>query len=130
MERQIVCSSNIQSIGYDADSSTLEVEFQSGDVYQYTRVPASVHAALMKAPSKEPRFYTRRVKVERTEYSQSTFPPQQVASVSQSAFDVASPLTTQMQQKNPLTNSNGEVVIASCADVQDGRLDAGRPGAR
>lgn len=52
MERQIVRSSNIRSIGYDADSSTLEVEFQSGEVYQYMRVPASAHAALMRAPSK------------------------------------------------------------------------------
>jgi hypothetical protein len=52
MERQIVRSSNIRSIGYDADTSTLEVEFQSGEVYQYARVPAIVHAALMKAPSK------------------------------------------------------------------------------
>ncbi|MGA2616787.1 MAG: KTSC domain-containing protein [Thermoguttaceae bacterium] len=52
MERQIVRSSNIRAIGYDAESSTLEVEFQSGDVYQYTRVPATVHAALMKARSK------------------------------------------------------------------------------
>jgi hypothetical protein len=52
MERKFVRSSNIRSIGYDANNSTLEVEFQTGDVYQYARVPASVHAALMKAPSK------------------------------------------------------------------------------
>ena len=35
MIRQPVSSSNIRSIGYDSMSSTLEIEFHSGGVYQY-----------------------------------------------------------------------------------------------
>lgn len=52
MERQSVSSSNVKSIGYDAASSTLEVEFNSGGVYQYYGVPESVYSALMHASSK------------------------------------------------------------------------------
>jgi len=52
MDRQRVRSSNVRSIGYDATSSTLEVEFNSGGVYQYSSVPEAVYAALMRASSK------------------------------------------------------------------------------
>ena len=51
MERQKVASTNITSIGYDAASSTLEVEFHHGGVYQYSGVPSGVHAGLMAAGS-------------------------------------------------------------------------------
>lgn len=51
MERIPVRSSNISSIGYEASTSTLEVEFQSGSIYQYFRVPARVHESLMDARS-------------------------------------------------------------------------------
>jgi hypothetical protein len=51
MERTPVSSSNIASIGYDADSMTLEIEFLNGRIYQYAGVPADVHAALMAAGS-------------------------------------------------------------------------------
>ena len=52
MDRQRVRSSNVRSIGYDATSSTLEVEFNSGGVYQYSSVPEAVYVALMRASSK------------------------------------------------------------------------------
>lgn len=39
MERQIVESKNIRSVGYDADQFTLEVEFHDGGIYQYYNVP-------------------------------------------------------------------------------------------
>mgnify|MGYP001168718206 CR=1 FL=1 len=52
MERQRVSSSNVRSIGYDDASSTLEVEFNSGGIYQYSGVSESVYAALMRASSK------------------------------------------------------------------------------
>ena len=52
MDRQSVSSSNIRSIGYDAASSTLEVEFHGGGVYQYYGVPENVYSALMRASSK------------------------------------------------------------------------------
>jgi KTSC domain-containing protein len=41
----------IASVGYDASTRVLEVQFRSGSVYQYSDVPASVHRALMMASS-------------------------------------------------------------------------------
>ncbi|HGM5561016.1 MAG: KTSC domain-containing protein [Serratia marcescens] len=51
MDRENVTSSNISSIGYDADSQTLEIEFLNGAIYQYFDVPEQVHAELMGADS-------------------------------------------------------------------------------
>lgn len=51
MKRQAVSSSNIASIGYDASSKTLEVEFNNGRTYEYYNVPASEYSALMSASS-------------------------------------------------------------------------------
>ncbi len=51
MDRTRVRSSNISSIGYAEDSRTLEVEFNTGTIYQYSRVPESVYNALMGARS-------------------------------------------------------------------------------
>lgn len=52
MNRTVVASSNLRSVGYDPSSMTLEVEFHDGGVYQYSSVPASVYAGLMGAGSK------------------------------------------------------------------------------
>lgn len=52
MEREAVGSTNISSIGYDADSETLEVEFLNGSIYQYYNVPQGLYEQLMIAPSK------------------------------------------------------------------------------
>lgn len=51
MERQIISSSSIQSVGYDSTESVLEVEFNRGAVYQYHEVPPHVHEEFMSAPS-------------------------------------------------------------------------------
>lgn len=51
MIRQTVSSSNIRSIGYDAKSQTLEIEFQDGDIYQYFNISESIYSALMSASS-------------------------------------------------------------------------------
>jgi len=51
MNRELVSSSNITSIGYDDDSETLEIEFHNGGVYQYFDVPRSVYEDLMAAES-------------------------------------------------------------------------------
>jgi hypothetical protein len=40
MDRIPVSSSNVVAVAYDENSSTLEVEFKSGSVYQYFDVPA------------------------------------------------------------------------------------------
>lgn len=52
MRRQTVSSSNIRSIGYETTTGTLEVEFNSGGIYQYFNVPEAVYSALMHASSK------------------------------------------------------------------------------
>ncbi|WIG97568.1 KTSC domain-containing protein [Myxococcus sp. SDU36] len=52
MKREPVESSNISSIGYDAPTQTLEVEFHDRSVYQYDQVPAAIHASLLAAASK------------------------------------------------------------------------------
>lgn len=51
MNRQPITSSNIASIGYDADSQTLEIEFLNGNVYQYFDIPQYVYEELMNASS-------------------------------------------------------------------------------
>lgn len=51
MQRTPVDSSMMASVGYDAVSHTLEIEFQSGRVYQYFDVPRRIHRDLMKADS-------------------------------------------------------------------------------
>jgi len=51
MERQNVSSSNLASIGYDAQNEILEVEFKHGGVYQYFDVPENIYDELMNASS-------------------------------------------------------------------------------
>lgn len=51
MIRQVVQSSNLKSVGYDPAGQLLEIEFQSGGVYQYQGVPETVYTGLMAASS-------------------------------------------------------------------------------
>lgn len=51
MKRQSVDSTSLASIGYDAETSTLEVAFRHGGVYRYFGVPARVHHELLTADS-------------------------------------------------------------------------------
>jgi hypothetical protein len=52
MDRQLVASTNIASVGYDEPSETLEVEFINGTVYQYYNVGAALFEQLIQAASK------------------------------------------------------------------------------
>jgi hypothetical protein len=52
MKRINVISSNLKSVGYDAEKSILEIEFNSGSIYQYFGVPRNVFDLLMNASSK------------------------------------------------------------------------------
>ncbi len=61
MLRKRIASSNILSIGYDPTSSTLEIEFHSGAIYQYVNVPESIYTALMSAPS-HGSYFNRHIK--------------------------------------------------------------------
>jgi hypothetical protein len=51
MRRNHVESSNIESIGYDSKSSTLEIEFSSGSIYQYFDVPQRIYDEIISADS-------------------------------------------------------------------------------
>lgn len=51
MIRERVVSSNLCSVGYDADSGVLEIEFHNGRVYRYFDVPEKVYKELMRARS-------------------------------------------------------------------------------
>ena len=51
MNRTHVESSDIESIGYDSRSQTLEIEFLKGSVYQYFDVPGYIYRDLMNADS-------------------------------------------------------------------------------
>ncbi len=61
MERQPVTSSQIASVGYDARREELEIEFHSGGIYRYYRVPEKVYNDLMQAESKG-KFFNSQIK--------------------------------------------------------------------
>ena len=61
MKRQSVESSNLASIGYDAENEILEIEFNHGGVYQYFDVPKNVYEELMNADS-QGQYFDRNIK--------------------------------------------------------------------
>lgn len=67
MERQFIESSMIKSIGYDPNSSTLEIEFNSGAVWQYFEFPESLWYDFESTESKG-KFFHREIK---NQYSES-----------------------------------------------------------
>jgi len=52
MQRQLVVSSNVRSIGHNPLTQVLEVEFLDRSIYIYSGVPSSVYSGLMAAASK------------------------------------------------------------------------------
>jgi len=61
MKREYVESSVMTSYGYDSSISTLEIEFRSGDVWQYFEVPESVYYE-MKSASSYGKFFQANIK--------------------------------------------------------------------
>jgi hypothetical protein len=69
MERQPVKSRILRSVGYEENSKIMEIEFQNGQVYQYSGVPPKVFADLMHSAEigkyysekVRPRFQTKQV---------------------------------------------------------------------
>ncbi|MFI6444999.1 KTSC domain-containing protein [Kitasatospora sp. NPDC050543] len=61
MQRTQLGSTAIRSTGYDAATLLLEIEFTGGGVYEYAAVPASVHRALLDAPS-HGRYFNRAIR--------------------------------------------------------------------
>ena len=61
MERKNIESSMLQSIGYDASSSTLELEFKTGAVWQYSDFPESLWYEF-DASESQGKFFHREIK--------------------------------------------------------------------
>ncbi|MFA5269071.1 MAG: KTSC domain-containing protein [Methanoregula sp.] len=69
LEKQSVKSRILRTVGYDESTKILEIEFQTGLVYQYSAVPAKVYADLMHSEEIgkyfsekiRPKFHTKQV---------------------------------------------------------------------
>jgi hypothetical protein len=60
MQRTAVSISGINEVGYHEDSEahgTLEIEFESGHVYQFFNVPPKVYDEFMRASSREDYYH-------------------------------------------------------------------------
>jgi len=66
MERNYIESKMIASIGYDFESSVLEIEFNSGAVWQYYDFPESIWYEFENSDSKG-KFFHREIKNHYTE---------------------------------------------------------------
>ena len=51
MDRKPVTSKVIASVGYEAETNTMDVEFRTGRIYRFFMITPSVHAALMSSSS-------------------------------------------------------------------------------
>ncbi len=61
MDRKYISSSMINSIGYDPETETLEIEFSGGAVWQYSDVPADVWDDFESSGS-QGRFFHQNIK--------------------------------------------------------------------
>ncbi len=52
MNRTVVSSSNVKSLGYQGSTQTLEVEFTQGSIYEYYGVPEQLYHEFLQAASK------------------------------------------------------------------------------
>jgi hypothetical protein len=59
--RREVVSSELRTVGYNADALILEVEFQNERVYQYHAVPPPIFESLLTAQSKG-RFFNANIR--------------------------------------------------------------------
>ena len=49
MDRDIVISVSVRAVGYDKETSTLEIEFCDSSIYQYSGVPEEVFTGFMNS---------------------------------------------------------------------------------
>jgi hypothetical protein len=61
MEREIVDSSLIKSIGYDEEIQVLQVEFKEGHIRDYKKVPPEFYKEFLTAASKG-KFYLNHIR--------------------------------------------------------------------
>jgi hypothetical protein len=58
MQRQLLHSGNLKSVGYDPHAHILEVEFHGDGLYRYFDVPEALYVKLLQAPSHGAYFHT------------------------------------------------------------------------
>jgi hypothetical protein len=63
LERQPVKSRILRSVGYDDSTKILEIEFQTGLVYQYSGVPPKVYADFMHS-DEIGKFFSEKVRTQ------------------------------------------------------------------
>jgi len=56
VQRILVESEQLDSVGYNAGRSEMEIEFRNGDIIRYMSVPAPTYLALMNADEKDAYF--------------------------------------------------------------------------
>ncbi|MGM3174225.1 KTSC domain-containing protein [Dickeya lacustris] len=61
MQRKRVSSTELFSVGYDAQNSTLEVELLNGSLYRYKNVARMIYEELMASNAKA-RYYARYIR--------------------------------------------------------------------
>ncbi|MFP1725220.1 KTSC domain-containing protein [Lonsdalea quercina] len=61
MQRKRVSSAEVFAIGYDAETSILEIEFLNGSLYQYQGVARMIYEELLASNSKGS-YYSRYIK--------------------------------------------------------------------
>ena len=62
IQREIVVSSNVVSIGYNKQNKVLEVEYNGGSIYKYNEVPIEVHEELMQRDVSKGKYIAQRIK--------------------------------------------------------------------
>ncbi len=67
MDRKYIESSMIRSIGFDSESSTLEIEFNSGAIWQYSDFPES-EWYLFESAESQGKFFNSNIKDQYSEY--------------------------------------------------------------
>jgi hypothetical protein len=73
MQRVPVRSTTLRSVGYDAATTTLEVEFRTGLIYAYENVPPALWQSFQATPSKG-KFFNLLIR-DRFRYHQVRNPP-------------------------------------------------------
>ena len=65
----------MRSVGYEPSTRVLEIEFQSGAIYQYVEVPAAVYQGLRQAESNG-KYFNREIRDEYQYLSKDPAPRQ------------------------------------------------------
>jgi len=74
MNREVVVSVSVRAVGYEPETSTLEIEFCDSSVYQYSGVPEEVFAGFLDSiglnlEKTDLRYFTEHIK---GQYQQKT----------------------------------------------------------